>query len=51
MMTSWTKVVTNEIEKSGQICDLLEVEWVVIVHTMVDCEEMKVKEGADTCIK
>lgn len=33
------------------MCDLLEVEWVVIVHTMVDCEEMKVKEGADTCIK
>lgn len=33
------------------MCDLFDVECIVIVHTLVDCEEIKDKEGADTCIK
>lgn len=38
---SYTDVATNEIERSGQMCNVLEVEW--IVHIMVDCEETEDK--------
>ena len=42
------EVAANEIERSGQMCNILEVEW--IVHTMIDCEGFEDMEGVNYCI-
>ena len=38
-----TEVATNEIERSGQMCNILKVGW--IVHTVMDCERIADKES------
>lgn len=48
MMISLTWVVTNRIRSSGQMCNILEVEW--MVYATIYCEGIEDKDGAHCCI-